>query len=592
MATYTATPGTLASVVSSATSGDTIILSQGQYTSWSWKSGLTYRAYDHAIAKPLIDDAGHFGKGFGVVITCPLSPWSGYTDMTLQGPFIDHRGLTGSFTNNFAITGTSARIKVEDFCVASIKTNGGRNIFFTVDALAGAGHEFNRFRFNGAGIQYPATDWDHDHAFYFKSQRTVQTGWTGTPFAAGSTPSVKIRDFIIDQGGAYPFHHYPGGKGIDVARGVIFRPYCGVVVSGNNSDGTVVGQQYWANSAYNRHDQIIIARRRDASGHFFIEHQDEYSGNDDFGFSGPHDNQFNYVGLYQDGGLSGFIEPGYGTVQTLNGNAYGPIISLTNVVQRTGSVGWAGDPTQGFFNLSSTGQAYQDGVSMGKILGHQWMQPNTAAPPSISINQPLAGTTSTDTLSYNLGITNWDATMKVEATLVQAGVSSAQVTAAGTITGTLTIPTNAATAQTFRARVYAADGATVLAESTVSVNVTTTNPTVSPVTNLTATPSETSISLSWTNPSLVDEILVRRSTSGYPAYNTGTPVSSGSTVTSVNDTGLTGGQTYYYSIFVRRGTSYSVGVNRTVSTTNPAPPVGQTERLPRPTNPRPTDPGA
>ncbi len=73
-------------------------------------------------------------------------------------------------------------------------------------------------------------------------------------------------------------------------------------------------------------------------------------------------------------------------------------------------------------------------------------------------------------------------------------------------------------------------------------------------TNALAVSSDTSVALSWTNPdnAAFASITIRRSTSDYPSSPTeGVAVATGLTGTSFNDTNLTPGVRYYYSIFAR-----------------------------------------
>src|SRR6185503_19114928 len=71
-----------------------------------------------------------------------------------------------------------------------------------------------------------------------------------------------------------------------------------------------------------------------------------------------------------------------------------------------------------------------------------------------------------------------------------------------------------------------------------------------PVTNFTATPGDTQVSLSWINPTGdFTGTMIRFSTTGYPGSPTGGTLLYQGAGTSTTHTGLTNGVTYYYSAF-------------------------------------------
>ena len=85
--------------------------------------------------------------------------------------------------------------------------------------------------------------------------------------------------------------------------------------------------------------------------------------------------------------------------------------------------------------------------------------------------------------------------------------------------------------------------------ATASARVDTTPP--GPATGFTATPTGSTVALSWTNPTDGDfgSVTIRRSTTGYPTTSgSDSPVTSGISTTSYSDTSLPDG-IYYYSIF-------------------------------------------
>ncbi len=119
----------------------------------------------------------------------------------------------------------------------------------------------------------------------------------------------------------------------------------------------------------------------------------------------------------------------------------------------------------------------------------------------------------------------------------------------------------------------ALDASTVFSMESTNVVVGTTDTTApSAPSAFSATPSGSTMNLSWTNPVDADfqSVTIRRGTGTYPTTTTdGTSVVSGLATTSTSDTGLTDG-TYYYSIFARdvRGNySTAATVSATINTT-------------------------
>lgn len=93
-----------------------------------------------------------------------------------------------------------------------------------------------------------------------------------------------------------------------------------------------------------------------------------------------------------------------------------------------------------------------------------------------------------------------------------------------------------------------------------------------PVTNLSATTTETSVTLTWTPPADVDSYIVRYSSSAYPATSSdgtgATPDGASATVT-----GLTAGTVYYFSIWAVLDSVESTPAYTSVTTATPPDPV-------------------
>ena len=177
MAVLTCNPSNRATVINSCVAGDVLLHEAGTYSSWSWKSGVTFRAIDWTPWRAIEGTYGHYGAGFGCRITKPdISISSSFTGVKWEGFWHDVRGDTNTgFTNNLVVS--SPGFEARDFCVTGIKANGGRNIYCTVlDPVAGANILFERFRINGVGQPNQSLD----HAFYFE----CPDGWSGTPFTS------------------------------------------------------------------------------------------------------------------------------------------------------------------------------------------------------------------------------------------------------------------------------------------------------------------------------------------------------------------------------------------------------------------------
>ncbi len=147
---------------------------------------------------------------------------------------------------------------------------------------------------------------------------------------------------------------------------------------------------------------------------------------------------------------------------------------------------------------------------------------------------------------------------------------------------------------TFQVYTYKNNGATSIYSAT---GTTTTQIIGVPnVTSSTASPGNTTASLTWANPSVAcyDQILVVATavagitfvpTGNGSAYTPNTVFSTfnqvvyGSSGNLVNVTGLTNGVTYYFEIFVRNGTQWSTGVEVSVTPINIVPTVLKTGDL-------------
>ncbi|RME92537.1 MAG: hypothetical protein D6767_03010 [Candidatus Hydrogenedentota bacterium] len=120
---------------------------------------------------------------------------------------------------------------------------------------------------------------------------------------------------------------------------------------------------------------------------------------------------------------------------------------------------------------------------------------------------------------------------------------------------------------------YAAGGASARASATPTDLTPPGN-----VTSLTATPADSQITLTWTNPTDPDfaGVVIVRKTTGFPAnISDGIQVYNGSS-TSFTDTGLINGQTYYYTVFaydnVAPTPNYASGSSTSSAPINTNPP--------------------
>jgi len=117
---------------------------------------------------------------------------------------------------------------------------------------------------------------------------------------------------------------------------------------------------------------------------------------------------------------------------------------------------------------------------------------------------------------------------------------------------------------------------------------------------LAATPSYTSIALSWTNPSDADfqAVRVMRKTSGYPSSSTDGIMVYDGVAGSAIDSGLSEGTTYYYTAFARDASlNYSSGSIASATTLVTPPPIPPADPTPPPITPTPggstpTDPSS
>lgn len=219
--------------------------------------------------------------------------------------------------------------------------------------------------------------------------------------------------------------------------------------------------------------------------------------------------------------------------------------------------------------------------------------PNPTPTLSVVVNSPLSGGQYTGQVPYDVQVANAPAGAVEYIGLAPAGVSTGSQPVVARAQGNLVIPSDAVSSQSFYAAVHDSGGVK-LGETIVPVTVTPTAVTADPVTSL-AAPSSTdnSVTLTWTLPAVYDEVIVRRKVGSYP-----TSVTDGSSVpitatppNTVTDTGLSSGTQYFYTVYTRRGTAYSTGVQVSKATTTP-PAVPSESRGVRtggvsPNNPRP-----
>ena len=115
---------------------------------------------------------------------------------------------------------------------------------------------------------------------------------------------------------------------------------------------------------------------------------------------------------------------------------------------------------------------------------------------------------------------------------------------------------------------YPSPDSTTLAKVTDSSTGTVTPVYVAPITNFkVASVGDQQVNLTWTN-GAGSSVLIRRSTTGYPATTSNGTQVYDSTGTSYNDTTLTNGTTYYYSAF-----THTTASNHTDPTTDSGTPV-------------------
>ena len=472
MATLTCTPATRAAQLAACGAGDTLIHLAGDYPTWSWKAGVTFRTEDWApyravdCAKlPTGEVIGHYGRSFACRITAPaIGPSTGSGSMAgakFEGFWHDCRGDTAGYSNQWLIDSANvAGFEARDFVVTARKTNNTRSIYLNLINLpAGGGALFERFRINGVGQAGNASD----HAIYMKSKN----GWSGAPFT--STPCASFREFIIDQGGSYPLHFYPASRGFVFEDGLIYRAMRGMTFSANNSDSSV-GSSNWGTTAYNRIRRVILSDRTSAIGSWeaHIEGLDEFSGTDAEGYSRPHDNLVVDSAVYRGNG-----QPQTHQADKLTAGFFTfTNVRLNNTAGQT--PGYA-DPDNGDFRLSTASRAYLDGVADNTTRGPSTIWPGwstgTNTPPSASINASATSVTTGTSVTFT------DTSSDPDGTIVSRAWDLDNDGAFDDGTGaTATTSWTTAGTKTVRLQVTDNAGATAVATATITVTDPATTP--------------------------------------------------------------------------------------------------------------------
>jgi hypothetical protein len=206
---YQATPSTIAAVVGQAQAGDTVVMGAGTYTTMPWKAGIHYKAHDAADGRALKGTTGHKGNGFTVKVTAPFNV--NVDDVTVEGVYHDTSGLAQ--INAGVITGD--RVRLLNMCSYARRTDGGRQIGYTIGTgtKAAAGFVYENSRHSGTG----QVGSNYDHAFYFKN-----------------AISPRITHSIVHDGGEYPLHLYPNCDSLVVEYSIVYWGQRCITISGEN----------------------------------------------------------------------------------------------------------------------------------------------------------------------------------------------------------------------------------------------------------------------------------------------------------------------------------------------------------------------
>jgi Fibronectin type III domain len=167
----------------------------------------------------------------------------------------------------------------------------------------------------------------------------------------------------------------------------------------------------------------------------------------------------------------------------------------------------------------------------------------SANPPSVSVTQGSTGTaTSSISMTSSGGFAGTVALTATAPSGSGLSISLSPTSISGTQTSTLTVGAGTATAGTYNVTVTGTSSGFPTSSTSVTVTV---NGPPAPPTNLTATPGDTQVTLSWSASTGATSYNVLRSTTSGGPY---TQLTSGVTSTTFTDTGLIDGTTYYYVV--------------------------------------------
>lgn len=290
MATINVTPQTINTAAQAAAWGDELVCAAGDY-SHTPRAGLTYRAADHEVGKPLRGVLGHLGQGFACRWVSLLG--GSFTDVKMHGFFYDGRETNGI---NYALL-TGDRVELYDYCYTDRVPSGRRRIGFTVGDGPNTHDGFVAERFRHVLTGRPGDT--HDHSFYIKR------GGRGS----------RIRKGIIDRAGWFGVQLYPEALEWDMDELVIWGCGGGVVFSSESGNATV-NLNGSARDCRLRNSIIGAATGRPggqagAAG-YMVE---SYAASSVFRPSG---NVVDNVNVYAAGGPSGRVQPGLVGVTVTN----------------------------------------------------------------------------------------------------------------------------------------------------------------------------------------------------------------------------------------------------------------------------------